>query len=151
MKFATFKKTLLVVGATFICSQLVSCATTGSVAPPPGASPYNVLVLPTKDHPWAAPQISAALADHVKYFSGSFVQAIEEAKQGGVNGILVIKLDTSSLWETGRVDCYSPSGKHLWHDKVFFNMGGGAESIAHKFADELTEHAQGKHCGVPLT
>ncbi|KAF1711688.1 hypothetical protein CSC73_02770 [Pseudoxanthomonas sacheonensis] len=105
-----------------------------------------VLVVPDPNHPWAAAQIGAVLADEVAYHEGSLLQALTLAKSGEAKGVIEIKLDTDAAFETGRVVCYAPNGKKLWEEKIFVNFGGGAEAIARKFADKLEVKVKGKHC-----
>jgi hypothetical protein len=61
-------------------------------------------------------------------------------------GVLEIKLDTSSAFESGRVVCYAPNGKKVWEEKVFDNFGFGAERIARMFAEKLEKKIKGKRC-----
>jgi hypothetical protein len=117
--------------------------------PSQSAGSNRVYVIPDPTYPWAAAQIGSAIAGEVTYFEGTFLQAIAKAKADDVSGIVTISLDTSSLFESGRVDCFSATGKNLWHEKVSFNMGGGADEIAHKFADRLAKKVSGKHCSSP--
>lgn len=106
----------------------------------------DVYVVPDPDHPWAAAQIGAALLDTVTYHEGSLLQALSLAQSGKAKGVVEIKIDSKSLWETGRVVCYSPNGKKLWEETVFANFGGGQEGIARKFADRLEKKVAGKRC-----
>lgn len=105
-----------------------------------------VLVVPDANHPWAAAQLGAVLADEVAYHEGSLLQALTLAKSGQAKGVIEIKLDTDAAFETGRVVCYAPNGKKLWEEKIFVNFGGGAEAIARKFADKLEVKVKGKSC-----
>ena len=122
-----------------------------AVAQEPTSNGDIVLVVPDPQHPWAAAQIGSALGDSVSYHEGSLLQAITIAQSGKAKGVIEIKLDTDAAWETGRVICYTPSGKKLWEEKVFFNFGGGAEGVARKFADKLEKKVTGKHCSVSST
>ena len=122
-----------------------------SLAAAQEAKPGKLFVVPDPNHPWAAAQLGAAIGDDVTYYEGTLLQALTLAQSGHAGGVLEIKLDTDSAWETGRVVCYAPSGKKIWEEKVFFNFGGGAEGVARKFADKLEKKIAGKHCVQPAT
>ena len=114
-------------------------------------SSKKLLVVPDANNPWAAAQLGAATGDDVIYHEGTLLQALALAQAGQAGGVLEIKLDTSSAWETGRVVCYAPNGKKRWAEKVFFNFGGSAERVARMFADKLEKKITGKHCVQPAT
>jgi hypothetical protein len=106
-----------------------------------------LLIVPDSENPWAAPQLGAALDEpEVSYFEGSLLQAFNFARTGLATGVLEIKLDTSSAFESGRVVCYAPNGKKVWEEKVFVNFGFGAERIARMFAEKLEKKVKGKRC-----
>ena len=106
-----------------------------------------LLIVPDSENPWAAAQLGAALDEaEVSYFEGSLLQAFNVARTGVATGVLEIKLDTSSAFESGRVVCYAPNGKKVWEEKVFVNFGFGAERIARMFAEKLEEKVEGKRC-----
>ena len=111
----------------------------------------KLLVVPDPNYPWAAAQLGAATGDNVTYHEGTLLQALALAQTGQAGGILEIKLDSGSGWETGRVVCYAPNGKKRWEEKVFFNFGGSAERVARMFADKLEQKITGKHCVQPAT
>jgi hypothetical protein len=111
----------------------------------------KLLVVPDPNYPWAAAQLGAATGDDVVYHEGTLLQAFALAKKGQAGGVMEIKLDSGSAWETGRVICYAPNGKKRWEEKVFFNFGGSAERVARMFADKLEEKISGKHCVQPAT
>ncbi len=147
MGMAAFMKNAFAIA---VVAAGLSFSIINSAAEPSQSTGSNrVYVIPDSTYPWAGPQIGSALAGDVSYFEGTFLQAVGKAKEDNVSGIVTISLDTSSLFESGRVDCYSAVGKALWHEKVSFNMGGGADEIAHKFADRLARKVAGKHCGSP--
>ncbi len=114
-------------------------------------SPTKLLVVPDPSYPWAAAQLGAATGDEVAYHEGTLLQALALARTGQAGGVLEIKLDSGSAWETGRVVCYAPNGKKRWEEKVFFNFGGSAERVARMFADKLEKNISGKHCVQPAT
>jgi len=106
-----------------------------------------VLVVSDPNHPWAAGPLSAPLASPATLFDGSLSQAIQAARQQpNITGILEISLVTDSAFESGRVSCYRPNGASVWVEKVMFNIGGGAERIARRFADALAKKISGKVC-----
>jgi hypothetical protein len=105
-----------------------------------------ILVVPDKNYDWAAIQIGAALSGEVSYHQGSLFEALQLAQHGKASGVVEIKLDTASAFESGRVVCYAPSGKMSWEEKVMFNLGGGEERIARRFAESLANKVTGKTC-----
>lgn len=106
-----------------------------------------LLIVPDPENPWAAPQLGAVLNEpEVSYFEGSLLQAFNFARSGLATGVLEIKLDTSSALESGRVVCYAPNGNKVWEEKVFVNLGFGAERIARMFAEKLEKKIKGKRC-----
>ncbi|RYZ73694.1 MAG: hypothetical protein EOP09_01515 [Proteobacteria bacterium] len=107
----------------------------------------TVLVVSDPNHPWASGPLSASLASPTTLFEGSLSQAITAARQQpSIAGILEISLVTDSAFESGRVTCYRPNGGSVWVEKVMFNIGGGAERIARKFADGLAKKIARKTC-----
>lgn len=130
-------------GALLIVAALIPHALSAQPATPVN----TVIVVPDPEHPWAAAQLGAVLANDVTYHEGSLLQALGAARGGAAVGVLEIRLDTSAAWETGRVVCYAPNGKKVWEEKVFVNLGGGAEGVARKFADKLEKKIAGKRCG----
>jgi len=114
-------------------------------------NPTKLLVVPDPNYPWAAAQLGAATGDDVAYHEGTLLQALALAQMGQAGGVLEIKLDSGSAWETGRVVCYAPNGKKRWEEKVFFNFGGSTERVARMFADKLERKITGKHCVQPAT
>ncbi|RYG89254.1 MAG: hypothetical protein EON58_19435 [Alphaproteobacteria bacterium] len=107
----------------------------------------SVLVVSDPNHPWASGPLSASLASPTTLFEGSLSQAITAARQQpNISGILEISLVTDSAFESGRVTCYRPGGGSVWVEKVMFNIGGGAERIARRFADGLAKKIAGKTC-----
>lgn len=124
---------------------LCLCGT--AVAQEAETKPPYLLIVSDADNPWAAAQLGAALDEpNLSYFEGSLLQAFNLARTGVAKGVLEIKLDTTSAFETGRVVCYGPTGKKLWEEKVFVNFGFGSERIARMFADKLEKKIKGKHC-----
>lgn len=123
-------------------------ATESSVAHAPmAAGPSNVLVVSDSNHPWASGPLAASLASPTSLYEGSLSQAIGTAKQNtSVSGILEISLVTDSAFESGRVTCYRPNGSSVWVEKVMFNIGGGAERIARRFAEGLSKKIKGRTC-----
>lgn len=126
-----------------VLSGIFAIAATSTAAQ--SATPVT-LVVPDPAHTWAAAQIGSVLEGNVSYHEGSLLQALSLAKAGGVGGVVEIRLDTSAAFESGRVVCYSPAGRKLWEEKVMFNLGGGEERIARRFADALEKKVSGKRC-----
>ena len=130
-----------------IAALLITCLVPCSVAAQASAqSPQAALVVADAAHPWAAVQIGSALNGEVSYHEGSLLQAFAIAKSSGAAGVVEIKLDTSAAFESGRVVCYAANGRKLWEEKVMFNLGGGEERIARRFADALEKKVRGKSC-----
>lgn len=114
---------------------------------PVASDASSVLVVSDPNHPWAAGPLAASLASPTSLYSGSLSQAIEMAKKSpAIPGILEISLVTDSAFESGRVTCYRSNGSSVWVEKVMFNIGGGAERIARRFADGLAKKIKGKTC-----
>ncbi|MFC5576928.1 hypothetical protein ACFPOA_02730 [Lysobacter niabensis] len=108
--------------------------------------PDTVLVVAPTNYPFAGIQISGGIPGAVVVES-SLVQAFRIAKaEPNVTGVIDINLATDQAWETGRVVCYASSGEKRWEEKVFFNVGGGAERVAEKFTDKLAAKTRGKTC-----
>lgn len=127
---------------------LLTCAPAFAQEPDavPTSSTKPIFVVPDAAHPWAAAQIGSVLEGDISYQEGSLLQALTSAKAGEATGVVEIKLDTSSAFESGRVVCYAPNGRKLWEEKVMFNTGGGEERIARRFADALEKKVAGKRC-----
>jgi hypothetical protein len=130
---------------------LIACFAATPVTAQEPAAVLPTLVVPDPTHPWAAAQIGSVLAGNVAYHEGSLLQALTLARSGEASGVIEIKLETSAAFESGRVVCYSPSGRKLWEEKVMFNLGGGEERIARRFADSLELKVAGKSCSKPGT
>jgi len=108
--------------------------------------PGTVLVVAPSNYPIAGVQISGGIPGAVTVES-SLVQAFRTAKSDpNITGVIDINLATDQAWETGRVVCYASSGEKRWEEKVFFNVGGGAERVAEKFTDKLAAKTRGKAC-----
>jgi len=132
----------------YLLSALLFLLSSGAIAQEQPAEKY-LLIVPDAENPWAAPQLGAVLDEsEVSYFEGSLLQAFNLARTGVASGVLEIKLDTSSAFESGRVVCYAPNGKKVWEEKVFVNFGFGAERIARMFAEKLEKKIKGKRCSL---
>lgn len=108
--------------------------------------PNTVLVVAPNNYPFAGVQISGGIPGAIVVES-SLVQAFRIANADlNVTGVIDINLATDQAWETGRVVCYASSGEKRWEEKVFFNVGGGAERVAEKFTDKLAAKTRGKTC-----
>lgn len=120
---------------------------TGPASPNASSSADRpVLVVPDPKYPWAAPQIAGAIKSPSVMFNGSLLDAFSQAKQQSSAGVIEILLTTDAAFESGRVVCYRPQGAKVWEEKVMFNLGGGRERIARRFADNLTEKVMGRTC-----
>lgn len=108
--------------------------------------PNTVLVVSPPNYPFAGVEISGEIPGAVPV-EIPLVQAMAAARQNqNVIGIIDVMIAAESLFERGRVTCYSPTGKKQWAEKVMFNMGGGADKIAEKFSARLAGKVHGKHC-----
>ena len=126
---------------------LSGTATAQDMAEVRAIKPPYLLIVPDPENPWAAAQLGAALGEKdISFFEGTLLQAFNFARTGVGKGVLEIKLDTTSAFESGRVVCYGPTGKKLWEEKVFVNFGFGSERIARMFADKLEKKIKGKRC-----
>jgi len=115
-------------------------------APSETYPPDTVLVVAPVNYPFAAVQISGGIPGAV-VVETSLVQTFRTAKSNpNVTGVIDINLATDQAWETGRVVCYASSGEKRWEEKVFFNVGGGAQRIAEKFTDKLAAKTRGRGC-----
>lgn len=125
---------------------LVAGATTAQTTAPVPYPPDTVLVVAPSNYPFAAVQISGGIPGAV-VVETSLVQTFQAAKSdSNVTGIIDINLATDQAWETGRVVCYASSGEKRWEEKVFFNVGGGAQRVAEKFTDKLAAKTRGRTC-----
>jgi hypothetical protein len=107
----------------------------------------TVLVVGPAEYQWSIAEISGALRAPTAPFPGSILEAMQLARShASFKGIVEIVLDVTSAWETGRVVCHSPNGKTMWQEKVFFNMGGGAETIARNFVTSLAKKVRNRSC-----
>lgn len=136
-------KFALVIGLSLAVPTLAQ-----EVSPVPSGEADQIFIVPDVSHPWAAAQIGGVLDGRVSYQKGTLLEVITLAKERGAAGIVEIKLDTSAAFESGRVVCYLPNGRKLWEEKVMFNLGGGTERIARRFADALEKKVAGKRCGT---
>ena len=108
--------------------------------------PDTILVVAPSNYPFAAVQISGGIPGAV-VVETSLVQTFGIAKANpNVTGVIDINLATDQAWETGRVVCYASSGEKRWEERVFFNVGGGAQRIAEKFTDKLAAKTRGRRC-----
>lgn len=115
-------------------------------AQPEAYPPDTILVVAPSNYPFAAVQISGGIPGAVVVES-SLVQAFRTAKSDpNISGVIDINLATDQAWETGRAVCYASSGEKRWEEKVFFNVGGGAQRVAEKFTDKLAAKTRGKTC-----
>lgn len=129
--------------------EVSEAATSGDLAAvsfPPG----TVLVLPDPDYEWSGVEIAGALGVHARSHTASLTSAVELARSTpNIVGIAQVRLDTSSLYETGNVACYTPTGSKLWDVSVFYNTGGGEEKIARRFVRNLSKKLRGRKCSPP--
>ena len=108
--------------------------------------PGTVLVVAPQHYPFAAIQISGGIRGGVPVET-SLINAFGIARSDpNVTGVIDISLATDQAWETGRVACYASSGEKRWEERVFFNVGGGAERVAQKFTDKLAAKTRGRSC-----
>ena len=112
----------------------------------PNNSDRAVLIVADQKYPWAAPQIAGAIKSQSVMFGGPLLDAFTQARQQSSAGVIEIQLTTDTAFESGRVVCYRPQGTKVWEEKVMFNLGGGQERIARRFADSLTEKVTGRTC-----
>lgn len=129
------------------CLLLAAPAVAQQTSEQPTTAPIRILIVPDPNYPWAAAQIGGVLQGDIAYQEGALLQALTLAKEQGAAGVVEIKLDTSSAFESGRVVCYAPNGRKLWEEKVMFNLGGSQERIARRFADGLEKKVAGRRCG----
>ena len=119
-------------------------------SPTPGQSahkPGTVLVVGPTEYAWAAPQIAGSLAPPATPFKGTLPDAFTAATSNpDVVGVVEVALDVESVFESGRVVCYTPAGAKKWEQKVRVSSPGGAEHIARRFVDKLSTRVKGRRC-----
>lgn len=109
----------------------------------------TILVVGPSEYSWSIPQIAGALGPAAVPFEGSVVDAVAKAKaNSAITAIAEISLSVDTAFESGRVVCLLPSGKKVWEEKVMFNLGGGAERVARRFVDNLSEKVAKRKCPV---
>lgn len=107
----------------------------------------SVLVIGSKEHPWAAPQIAAALGAPAVPASETLDEAFQSArKSDSIAAIVEVALKVDVAFETGRVICYRPNGEKLWEKVVRVTYPGSAEQIARRFVEKLATKVKGQRC-----
>lgn len=114
---------------------------------PPTYAAGTLLVVGPREFAWSIPQIAASLGSHATPFNGSIAEAMAQAKSNSqIVGVAEISLSVDTAFESGRVVCSLPNGSKVWEEKVMFNLGGGAERIARRFADSLSNKVANRPC-----
>jgi len=115
--------------------------------PPPIYAPGTVVVIGPSEYDWAAVQIAGSRGPSAVPMSGSLSDAVKlAAGNSSIAGILQLELDVETVFETGRLTCYRPSGAKSWDKTVRVSSPGGAEHVAHVFVNKLVDRTTSKAC-----